>query len=80
MHYDALAIAPGTNFQEGLSGMSLCGRNGSVMLLSAAAAEKNTVLSETIRENASRIRRIYILGDTNAVPVPVRRMLDKLLN
>lgn len=80
MCYDGLVIATGTAFPDALAGSALCGQRGSVLLLAAATAEKSSVLSEVLTEQAGSISKADILGGTSSVGEDVREMIREILN
>lgn len=75
MSYNGFAIATGTNYPDALTASALCGKNGSVLLLSAATLERSTVLEAAITENADGISDIYIVGGYSSVSEEIREMI-----
>ena len=75
MSYDGMVIADGTNFPDALVASSLCGQNGSVLLLAKETAESSSVLEYVIKANADSISDIYIVGGPDSVTEEVREMI-----
>lgn len=69
MSYDGCAIAYGENFPDALAGATICGRNGSVMLLTG----KDEVAGiDALAKEAPYISKVYFIGGTGSVPESVR--------
>ena len=79
MSYDGLTVATGTNYPDALTASALCGKNGSVLLLSAASVSSSSVLEEVITENADDISDIYIVGGNSSVSEEIREMITDAL-
>ena len=75
MSYNGLTVATGTNYPDALTASALCGKNGSVLLLSAATAEASAVLEKVIDANAEDISDIYIVGGDSSVSEEIREMI-----
>ena len=75
MTYDGCAVATGVNFPDALAGASLCGRTGSVMLLSEGS---NVAAIDYLEEYASSVGTVYYLGGTGAVSRLTRNMVQSV--
>jgi hypothetical protein len=71
MSWDGLALASGMNFPDALSGGVMCGRLGSVMLLTDPKTLTPDVRTE-LTTNKAKIGTVRFLGSTNAVTQGVR--------
>ena len=62
------AVATGANFPDALAGAALCGRNGSVLLLSLDAGHGKVALRDVLEPHAAEVYQGYVLGGEGAVP------------
>ena len=62
------AVATGANFPDALAGAALCGRSGSVLLLSLDADYGTVALRDVLAPHASEVYQGYVLGGEGAVP------------
>ena len=77
MSANMLGVATGESYYDALSGASLCGSNGSLLVL--AAAGHTACISGVVTDNASSITSCYIFGGPAAVPTTIYSALSTLL-
>ena len=80
MSYDGLAVATGRSFPDSLTGAALCGKNGSVLLLSASTVSGSSVLFDVLSENSDEISYVYILGGKSSVSSSIRTEIRSVLS
>lgn len=75
MTYNGCAIATGTSFPDALAGAALCGRSGSVLLLSNGSTIAGI---DAIEDNATSIDTVYYLGGTSSVSRLTRNLVQSV--
>ena len=76
--WDGLALATGQNFPDALSGGVLCGRRGTVLLLTPGSQLHGGV-ADSLTDRADAVGTVFYLGGTGAVSQAVRDSVASIL-
>ena len=76
--WDGLALATGQNFPDALSGGVLCGRRGTVLLLTPGSQLHGGV-ADSLTYRADAVGNVFYLGGTGAVSQAVRDSVASIL-